>query len=112
MASEQGKVLTKAAKELRVSLGLSQQAVAVKLGLSIGAVANYERGDVASIDARPLYQYFALAQNSKKTRIAKLFHDALRQSLGIQDKGAILALNSEATRIRENNSEHWEAARD
>ena len=72
--------LNAAVKELRRTLGLSQQVFATQLGLSIRAVVNYEKD--RSPTARALAQLEQLASDSQHPELARIFRDALGKELG------------------------------
>ena len=72
--------LNAAVKELRRTLGLSQQVFATQLGLSIRAVVNYEKD--RSPTARALAQLEQLASDSQHPELARIFRDALGSELG------------------------------
>ena len=72
--------LNAAVKELRRTLGLSQQAFATQLGLSIRAVVNYEKDRAPT--ARALAQLEKLASDSEHPELARIFRDALGSELG------------------------------
>jgi|SRR5215469_18907964 len=72
--------LSTAVKELRSALGLSQQAFATQLGLSIRAVVNYEKSREPT--ARALAQLEQLASHSSHPELARIFRDALGNELG------------------------------
>jgi transcriptional regulator with XRE-family HTH domain len=72
--------LNAAVKELRRALGLSQQAFATQLGLSIRAVVNYEKD--RSPTARALAQLEQLASDNDHPELAHIFRDALGNELG------------------------------
>ena len=82
-----------AARGLREHLGLSQQAMATKLALSMGALRNYESGAVPNPEPRPLYAYLICAETEKHPQFASVFRAALYQALGVADdwggRGAI-----------------------
>lgn len=67
-------------KDLRRALGLSQQAFATQLGLSIRAVVNYEKDRAPT--ARALAQLEQLASDSEHPELARIFRDALGNELG------------------------------
>jgi transcriptional regulator with XRE-family HTH domain len=69
-----------AVKELRHALGLSQQAFATQLGLSIRAVVNYEKDRAPT--ARALAQLEKLASDNDHSELARIFRDALGSELG------------------------------
>src|SRR5215831_6038074 len=69
-----------AVRELRKTLGLSQQAFATELGLSIRAVVNYEKDRAPT--ARALAQLEKLARDSEHPELARIFRDALGNELG------------------------------
>lgn len=75
-----------AARGLRAHLGLSQQAMATKLSLSMGALRNYESGAVPSPEARPLYAYLICAETQKRPQFASVFRAALYKVLGVPDE--------------------------
>jgi transcriptional regulator with XRE-family HTH domain len=68
-------------KSLRHSLGLSQQAFATKLGLSIRAVVNYEKDRAPS--AKALARLEKLATDNEEPALARIFRDALGKELGL-----------------------------
>ena len=72
--------LNTAVKELRSALGLSQQAFATQLGLSIRAVVNYEKNRAPT--ARALAQLEQLASDNHHPELARIFRDALGNELG------------------------------
>ena len=72
--------LNVAVKQLRSALGLSQQAFATQLGLSIRAVVNYEKNRVPT--ARALAQLEQLASDNDYPELARIFRDALGNELG------------------------------
>jgi transcriptional regulator with XRE-family HTH domain len=72
--------LNAAVKELRRALGLSQQAFATQLKLSIPAVVNYEKDRAPS--ARALAQLEQLASDNDHPELARIFRDALGSELG------------------------------
>jgi transcriptional regulator with XRE-family HTH domain len=72
--------LNTAVKELRRALGLSQQAFASELKLSIRAVVNYEKSRAPS--ARALAQLEQLASDNDHPELARIFRDALGSELG------------------------------
>jgi transcriptional regulator with XRE-family HTH domain len=74
-----------AARGLRAHLGLSQQAMATKLSLSMGALRNYESGAVPNPEARPLYSYLICAELEKCPQFASVFRAALYKVLGVPD---------------------------
>jgi transcriptional regulator with XRE-family HTH domain len=59
---------------------MSQQALAVKLGLSIRAVCNYEGGRVP--EPRSLYSLWRLARENGRDDLACLFHSEIERALG------------------------------
>jgi transcriptional regulator with XRE-family HTH domain len=73
--------LNTAVKELRRALGLSQQAFATQLGLSIRAVVNYEKDRAPS--ARALFQLEKLASVNEHPEHARVFREALGSELGL-----------------------------
>jgi transcriptional regulator with XRE-family HTH domain len=72
-----------AARQLRSYLGLSQQAMATSLFLSMGAVRNYEAGSVSAPEARPLYAYLLCAEQAKRPQLAAVFRAELYRALGV-----------------------------
>src|SRR4051812_19934873 len=60
--------LVSAVRELRAALGDSQQSFAGRIGVSMRAVANYEKDRIAS--AKALYQLAKLASQSGKPDLA------------------------------------------
>ena len=72
--------LNAAVKELRRTLGLSQQVFATQLGLSIRAVVNYEKD--RSPTARALAQLEQLASDNDHPELGRIFRDALGNELG------------------------------
>jgi transcriptional regulator with XRE-family HTH domain len=72
--------LNVAVKELRRAVGLSQQAFATQLGLSIRAVVNYEKDRAPT--ARALAQLEQLASDNNHPELARIFRDALGSELG------------------------------
>ena len=73
--------LNTAVKELRNALGLSQQAFATQLGLSIRAVVNYEKNRAPT--ARALAHLEQLASDNHHPELARIFRDALGNELGV-----------------------------
>lgn len=94
--------LVAAVRQLRENLGLSQQAFATKLNLSISAIANYER------DRRPTGKALLELQNLSNANrlydLAALFRDAFSKEVGYSvmqvppDPAAKLAVLSEVRR--------------
>lgn len=74
-----------AARELRKHLRLSQQAMATQLGLSMGALRNYEAGSVTTPDAKALFAYLMTAQFGDRPDLAALFREALNREIGSLD---------------------------
>jgi transcriptional regulator with XRE-family HTH domain len=72
--------LIDAVKELRSALGLSQQAFATQLDLSIRAVVNYEKDRAPA--ARALARLERLASVTEHPELARVFRDALGDELG------------------------------
>jgi transcriptional regulator with XRE-family HTH domain len=68
--------IQEAARELRAHMKESQQAMATGLGLSMGAVRNYESGAVAVPEARPLYAYMLTAETGGRPDLAAVFRSA------------------------------------
>lgn len=74
-----------AALKLRANLGMSQQAMATSLGLSMGAVRNYESGAVDP-EARAAVAYLLAAEADGRPRMLGLmavFVDAVERALGV-----------------------------
>jgi transcriptional regulator with XRE-family HTH domain len=70
-----------AVKELRKTLGMSQQAFATKLGMSIRAIVNYEKDRAPA--AKALAQLEKLASEHEQPELARTFRDALGTQLGL-----------------------------
>jgi len=64
-----------AVKRLRESVGLSQQAFATELGLSIRSIANYERDRVPEREV--LVRLVGFAMKHQQPRLAQVFSDAM-----------------------------------
>lgn len=79
------KEIQNAARELRTCQGLSQQAMASMLTLSMGAVRNYESGAVADPEPRPLQHYVRVATLFARPDLAAIFRRALNEALSIHD---------------------------
>jgi transcriptional regulator with XRE-family HTH domain len=73
--------LSEAVKELRKILGLSQQAFATELGMSIRAVVNYEKDRAPA--AKALAQLEKLASEHEQSELARTFRNALGTQLGL-----------------------------
>jgi transcriptional regulator with XRE-family HTH domain len=74
-----------AARELRARAQFSQQLMAQALGLSMGAVRNYESGAITAPDPRPLYAYRQAATNLGHPDLAIVFRRALSDALSAND---------------------------
>jgi hypothetical protein len=74
-----------AARALRAHQLRSQQSMATALGLSMGALRNYESGAVTKPEPRPLYAYMRQAIGSGRDDLAAVFRRALNETLGIPD---------------------------
>jgi len=85
MAEPQPPTIQDAARELRKHLRLSQQAMATQLGLSMGALRNYEYGGVADPDARALHAYTMAAELGDRPDLAAVFREALYRGMGSSD---------------------------
>jgi transcriptional regulator with XRE-family HTH domain len=72
--------LIQAVRELREHLNYSQQAFASRLGLSIRAVANYEKDRQPS--GKALAELAHLAKDSGRGDLAQMFASALARELG------------------------------
>jgi transcriptional regulator with XRE-family HTH domain len=83
--SKEQNAIREAARDLRAHLGRTQQAMAGDLGLSMGALRNYERGTVATPEPRPLYAYMMAAELSQRPDLAAIFRSALYKVLEISD---------------------------
>ena len=68
-------------RELRVLLGRSQQAMATSLGLSMGALRNYEAGKVWP-EARAAAAYMMAAHAAGAGALALVFADVLESIVG------------------------------
>jgi len=68
-----------AVKRLRESVGLSQQAFATEMGLSIRAVANYEKDRMPEREVLVRFMAFAMKHNEPK--LANIFSDAATKDL-------------------------------
>jgi len=65
--------LTTAIKRLRQSLNMSQQAFANELGLSIGAITNYERG--REPEGKSLGSLYQIAMKHGQFKVADVFRE-------------------------------------
>ncbi len=74
-----------AARRLRSGLGLSQQAMATALGLSMGALRNYESGFSKAPDARALYAYTLIAEADGFPDLATVFRAAFYEATNLRD---------------------------
>jgi len=82
--------LVRAVKQLRKRLGESQQVFATRLGLSIRAVANYEKDRLP--DGRALAAMHIAARDAGYSELAETFWTALHAKLGIDESaGAAIA---------------------
>jgi transcriptional regulator with XRE-family HTH domain len=86
-SSEQDAGLRAAVKQLRLAIGLSQQAFAVKLGLAVRTVWRWERG--VAPKGKALAQLRALARSHALFDIYWAFDKALREELSITGEAAI-----------------------
>jgi len=82
--------LIKAVKELRRQLKDSQQAFANRLGLSIRAVANYEKD--RKPDMRALALLADVAHRNNQPKLAQLFADAIADELGLAEPREVKVL--------------------
>jgi transcriptional regulator with XRE-family HTH domain len=71
-----------AARELRVYLNLSQQSMATVLGLSMGALRNYESSRVINPDPRAAAAYLIVAKNARLLELHKVVYFSLQDALG------------------------------
>ena len=94
--------LNDAVRELRRHTGDSQQAFATRLGLSISAIANYERNRAPT--GRSLAQLQRLAKEVRREDLWNIFRNALNDELGLSvDEGV-----SYPTQFRKSNeAAHW-----
>jgi transcriptional regulator with XRE-family HTH domain len=67
--------------DLRIATGLTQQAFANRLGMSIRAVANYEKD--RKPNARALYQFSRLASEIDRSDLAEVFSAALAAEMDL-----------------------------
>jgi transcriptional regulator with XRE-family HTH domain len=81
--------LTKSVRKLRAVTGDSQQSFAARLGLSMRAVANYEKDRAPT--GRGLYQLSKLARELGREDLADVFSSTLSEELG----GAVEPLTAE-----------------
>jgi len=72
-----------AVKQLREHLGDSQQAFATRVGLSIRAVANYEKDRIPTGEV--LTALYRVARASGEDRLAKIFWNAVHDELGLSE---------------------------
>jgi transcriptional regulator with XRE-family HTH domain len=79
----EGIMIQRAARLLRAYLHLSQQAMATALGLSMGALRNYESGAVTAPNARAATAYMMAAARAGRPDLAEVFRDALHRSCGL-----------------------------
>src|ERR1017187_2814221 len=92
--------------ELRGASGLSQQAFAQHVGLSLRAIANYEKGRTPS--ARSLVRFAKLASHLNRADLASVFSTAFQAEVGDAVIDITEELNRAATlAIRENNGSEW-----
>lgn len=75
-----------AARALRSHLRMSQQSMATKLGLSMGALRNYESGLVKTPEPRPLYAYLLESESCERPDLASVFRRELYHVLAIPDE--------------------------
>jgi transcriptional regulator with XRE-family HTH domain len=78
--------IQQAVRELRKHQQRSQQAMATALGLSMGALRNYESGTVTTPDPRPLYAFLMQAEGSQRPDLAAVFRCELNKALNIPDQ--------------------------
>jgi transcriptional regulator with XRE-family HTH domain len=83
------KDLKKAAKELRLRLGLSQEAFGQRMGRTLNTILRYE--SQAAPKEEPLVRYAALAIDSGFADLARVFRVALIDDLG-PDLARVLSL--------------------
>lgn len=74
--------VSKACRKLRDSLNQSQQALAGSLGISLGALRNYEN-EQSIPDAHALAAYMAMADVVQEPGLTEVFGVALEQRLGM-----------------------------
>ena len=72
-----------AARELRSRLGLSQQAMATRLEVSMAAIRNYESGKTLKPDIGVLSRYDLIAKFSRNPDVAEVFSDATGEAMKI-----------------------------
>jgi transcriptional regulator with XRE-family HTH domain len=85
--------LTTAIKRLRQSLNMSQQAFANELGLSIGAITNYERG--REPEGKSLGSLYQIAMKNGQFKVADVFREKLVKEMGVA--GRLTALGALAS---------------
>jgi len=73
--------LTTAIRRLRQSLKMSQQAFANELGLSIGAITNYERG--REPEGKSLGSLYQVAMKNGQFKVAAVFREKLVREMGV-----------------------------
>jgi transcriptional regulator with XRE-family HTH domain len=74
-----------AARTLRARQQISQQMMAGVLGLSMGAIRNYEAGAVPAPEPRPLYAYLSTAASAGERELAAVFRRAFYEAMHITD---------------------------
>src|SRR5262245_4265420 len=86
MAEIRDMTFQQGARELRKHLDQSQQSMATFLGLSMGALRNYETPDaVTTPDARAATAYLLAAEMSGRLDLVEVFRSALHQAMGIEE---------------------------
>lgn len=89
LATGQDLNMSAATRELRAHLRYSQQAMASFLGVSMGAVRNYECGAVEP-EAGPIAKYLAAADDAGLDDLVDFFYIRLQRRLGLKNHEILL----------------------